>query len=137
MKIINKNKSGVIALMMVVIIGAAALVMAYAASFLSLGNLTTSYDAHNGSEVYSMSDGCVETAMKKFRLNPGTYTGETLNFSSGSCIISISGSGATRTITSTATRGNYTAILDVVISYSTGTYGETIVTVNSWTEREN
>ena len=133
----NKNKSGMIALMMVVIIGAAALVMAYAASFLSIGSLTTSYDAHNGSEVYSMADGCVETALEHFRLNSGTYTGETLNFSAGSCTISVSGSGATRTITATATRGSYAAILDVVISYSTGVYGETIVTVNSWTEREN
>jgi hypothetical protein len=133
----NKNKSGMIALMMVVIIGAAALVMAYAASFLSIGSLTTSYDAHNGAGVYSMADGCVETGLEHFRFNPGTYTGETLNFSAGSCIISVSGSGATRTITATASSGSYNTILDVVISYSTGTYGETIVTVNSWTEREN
>ena len=137
MKIINKNKPGVIALMMVVIIGAAALVMAYMASFLSIGNMTTSYDAHNGSEVYSMADGCAETGLEHFRLNAGTYTGETLNFSAGSCTISVSGSGATRTISTTATRGSYTAIIDVVISYSTGTYGETIIAVNSWTEREN
>ncbi len=132
-----KNKPGVVALLLVVIIGAAALVMAYASSFLGVGDLTMAYNSHQGTEIFSLADGCAETALENFRMDPVNYTGQTLNFSSGSCTITVSGSGANRALSASATRGDYTAVIDVAVSYSTGVYGETNVLINSWTEREN
>ena len=133
----KKQKPGMIALLLVVVIGAAAFVMAYASTFLGIGDLTMSYNSNRGAEVYSLADGCVETALENFRNDPINYIGQTLFFSGGSCIITVSGSGADRIISAAAASDNYTSIIDAAAAFSTGAYGENIITINSWTEREN
>ena len=130
-KIALSPKPGIAMLMLVIIIGAAALVMAYTASFISLGDISMGYDAHRGAEAFSTADGCMEESLLRLRKD-STYTGGTLSFASSSCIIGVSGGGASRTIIATSTSDNYNSVLNGVIGINSN-----IITVTSWQEKEN
>lgn len=112
----------------VVIVSSAVLIMAYSASLLGLGELEMNYNQQKGSRVFSLADGCAEEAMRRVRLNIN-YAGGTLNLRGGSCIISVTPSGADRTINISATEGEYYQSLEIIISLSGN-----IITINSWQE---
>ena len=91
MKIIG-NQKGVAALLTIVIIAASALIMAYTASFLGLGELDLGYTFQAGGEAFSMADGCVEETLRRIALDNNYGLGMgliNLTVTNGSCIINV------------------------------------------------
>lgn len=125
---ILKDKRGIAALIIVAIIGAAALIMSFSASWFGIVDLDTAYLSKKGEEVATLADGCMENAMQRLRFNVN-YSGETLHIGDGSCIISVAVNGSGRIITVNASDGNYNQGLIATITLS----GNVIV-VNSWQE---
>ena len=125
---IYNNQSGVAALLVVIIISAAVLVMAYSASVLGLGELEMGYTSQKGGEVFILTDGCAEEALYRLRLD-SNYSGGALNLSQGSCIIDIVALGDDRIITVTGTVDDYNKKIEVGI-----TLAGNVVTINSWQE---
>jgi len=98
---LKNDKSGIAALLTVVIIGAAVLLMVLASSFLSLGELELGYNFQKAGEALSLADGCLEEALYRISLdsNYGLGVGDiNLAFSNGYCIINISSNADQRTI---------------------------------------
>jgi hypothetical protein len=127
-KIKKRDERGIAALIVVVIIGAVALLMSLNASWFGIVDLDTGYISKKGEETATLADGCMDNALQRLRFD-GSYSGETLNILSGSCIISVVSNGADRTITITAQDGNYSQGL-----VATATLTGDVVTVNSWQE---
>ncbi len=125
---LQKKNKGVAALLTIVIIGAASLIMAIGASRLGLGELETGLNEIRGAQVLVLADGCLEEALYKLKKN-NSYAGATLSLGGGSCIISISGGGSTRTILSTATLGSYTKRVEMTV-----TLGGTVISIDTWGE---
>ena len=67
----TKFQSGFAALLVIVAIGAAALIMAYNASILGLGDLESGYTAQQGSRAFEIADGCLNEALRRLRITPG------------------------------------------------------------------
>lgn len=127
------NQRGVAALLTIVIISTAALIMAYSASILGLGELEMGYDSQQGGEAFSAADGCMEEALRQLRIDTG-YSGDSLNLSNGSCIISISGAGNDRIITVIGTVGDYNKKIETDITFSDSAITGVVITINSWQE---
>lgn len=125
---ISKDKRGIAALIVVAIIGAVALIMAFSASWFGIVDLDTGYLAKKGQEVSVMADGCMDNALQRLKLDVN-YSGETLSVNGGSCIISVAVIGNGRTITVDASSGNYNQGLIVDITLSGN-----IIAINSWQE---
>lgn len=138
MKSIKQNvncQKGVAALLTVIIVGAAVLVMAYAASILGQGDLEISVTQQQGSETLAIAEGCADEAMRRLRLD-ASYAGSTLNLGSGSCTIGVVSSGDDRTITVDADIGSkYYKSVEVGLTLS-GDQTD-IITVTSWQEISN
>lgn len=116
------------ALLVVVVVSAAALLITYNSSLSGLDELDSGYTFQKGEEAFSASDGCIEEALQRLRLNP-LYSGSNLNLGGRSCIITVSGGGNSRTITSTGTVGNFNKKIGVGITIIANT-----ITINSWEE---
>lgn len=129
---LRKNKTkynkGAAALLTIVIIGAASLLMAIGSARLGLGELETGFIEVRGAGVFTLAQGCLEETIHRLKKN-SSYTGQTLSVGAGSCIIGVSGSGPTRTITSTATIDSYTRKLEIIIDMS-----NPIISISSWNE---
>jgi hypothetical protein len=121
---------GVAALVVIVVVGAAALVLVQGAALLGLGELDSAYTSQKGSEAFSIADGCMEEAFERMRLST-SYAGGSLNVSNGSCTITLSGSNP-YTITVLGTTGNFNKKIEAVISIT-----NKIITINSWQELSN
>lgn len=83
-------KAGFAALLAIVIIGAAALIMAYNSSLLGLGELESGYTSQQGAEAFAIADGCLEEALRRLRITPtlsGTITPSVSG--GGSCSVTI------------------------------------------------
>jgi hypothetical protein len=122
------NQKGAAALLLVVIVGSVALVMAYGVSLFGLGELEISYTSQQGGESFSIANGCMDEALRQLRLSDA-YTGGSLSVGDGSCTIGVD-AGSGHTISVTSTLGNYTQVLQTTVT--TGTGGA--VTVTSWEE---
>ncbi len=123
-----KDQRGIAALIVVAIIGAAALIMAFSASWFGVVDLDTSYLAKKGQEVSTIADGCMDNALQRLKFDVN-YSGEILSIGGGQCIISVAVNGGGRTITVNASSGNYNQGLIVNVTLSGN-----IITVNSWQE---
>lgn len=123
-----KNNRGAAALLTIVIIGAASLIMAISVAQLGLGELEMGYIEGKGSAALAFADGCGEEALVRLRKD-STYTGEILTLDDKSCTIVVTGSGADRTVFSTATVGSYTKKIQMQI-----TLNSSAITINSWSE---
>ena len=128
---IKNDKRGVAALLTIVIVSAAVLIMAFSASLLGLGELDMGWTSQKGDEALALSDGCLEETLYKLKLS-GSYSGETLNIGSNSCIITVVASGSDRTITILGTVGEFNKKLQ-----ATATLSGSTVTLNTWQEIEN
>lgn len=134
LKLVKTDNRGVAALLTIVIVGAATLIMAYTASILGFGELSMGYTSQKGAETFSIADGCVEEALLRLRID-NNYSGETLSLGEGSCIISVSGAGASRTVVVESSLDVYNKKLQVDITIS-GSNNE-IITIDNWQESEN
>ncbi|MBD3311545.1 MAG: hypothetical protein GF349_03545 [Candidatus Magasanikbacteria bacterium] len=123
-----QDSRGVAALLTIVIVGAAALIMAYSTSVLGLGELEMGYSSQKGDQALLLADGCIEEALNRLRLDAG-YTGSNLYLGDGSCIIGVSGVGGSRVIFATGTVDIYTKVIRVEATLSGSN-----VDVTTWEE---
>ena len=127
-RIFFKDQRGIAALIVVVLIGATALIMAFSASWFGIVDLDTGYIAKKGEEVGALADGCMDNALQRLRFDVN-YSGETLVVGGGSCIIAVVANGNDRVITVNASLGNYSQGLVASVTLSGN-----IITLNSWQE---
>ncbi len=125
------DNRGVAALLTVLIVSVAALVIAFSATILGMGEMDMGYTAQKGQEAYSLANGCTEEALRHLQLD-GNWTGGTLNFVEGTCIMGVVANGDKRTVTVLSNINNYYKKLKVLATVGTST-----VAVTSWQEVEN
>jgi hypothetical protein len=124
------DRRGFTALLVVLIVGAGALVAAFGASMLGLGELDMGYTAQKGSEVRALADGCAEESLRQLQINQN-WAGGTLNLVDGSCIISVLESDNNRDIIIGANVGSYNKKIKLSVNIL-----DDLITVNSWQEIE-
>jgi len=95
-------KKGFIAFTSLLVISAVALAIATSISLLGITEAKSSLDFKKGQEVLKIAEGCLEESLLRLR-DDVNYTTGSLNLSGGSCNITVSGAGANRTISITAT----------------------------------
>lgn len=95
-------RGGFIAFTSLLIISAVALSIAASISLLGVDEAKSSLSFKKGQEAVKLAEGCLEESLLRLRDN-ATYSGGSLNLGDGSCTISISGTGANKTITIEAT----------------------------------
>jgi len=111
----SKNNQGLSLLIVVVIIGVGALILALGASLLGLGELDNAYVVDQSYETLSIADGCADEALRKLRTDAG-YTGGSLSLGDGSCIITVSGVGSNKTIGIVSTVDEYNRRVEVDVT---------------------
>jgi hypothetical protein len=129
---IIKNQKGIAALLTVVVVSAAAMIIAYSATMLGIGETEMGYMAQRATEALSVADGCMEETLNRLRKN-NSYVGGTLNLGEGSCIINITGTGATRAITIIGTVDDYNKKIYSDITFLSGRR----IRVDSWQELDD
>ncbi|MEK7150815.1 MAG: hypothetical protein AAB783_01300 [Patescibacteria group bacterium] len=128
---IKRRNRGVALLMVVVVISAAALIMALGSAILGVGEADSGYTASRGGEAFSLADGCMEEALEHLRID-NAYTGGSITATDGSCTITISGGGMSRTIT---VFGSTTDLYNKKIQAAvTLTPANRSLVINSWQE---
>ena len=127
----NTDEKGIVAILTIIIIGAATLIMALNSSLLGLGELGMGYTAGKSSTVIAITDGCLEEVLYQLKLD-SDYDDNSLVLDEGSCIINIISTGDDRTITITGTIGDYNKKIEVKLTFS----GERII-INSWEEKND
>jgi len=93
---------GFIAFTSLLVISVVTLAIAVSISLLGISEANVSLGFKKGQETLKVAEGCAEEALLRLRDN-ANYTDSSLNVGSGSCNISISGTGSDRTIDITAT----------------------------------
>lgn len=129
-----RNNRGIAALLIVVILSASSLLMAFTAALIGLGELDMGYTLGQGSSAFSVADGCTEETLRRIRLdnNYGIGAG-TMNLSilGDTCEINVTGAGAGRTINVlSATGNNFSKNIETDITIS----ALNVITVTSWKE---
>ena len=99
---IASTQKGFVALISIIVISTVALGIAMSISLLGVGEARSALDFKRGNETLKIAEGCIEEALLRLRDNAG-YTGDPLDVGDGSCTITISGTGADRTIDVEAT----------------------------------
>ncbi len=132
-----KNKQGIAALLVVLIITASALIMAYNVSWLGLGEIDLSYTAQKGAEALSVSEACAEEALQRIKRDSDFGLGEgdiTLSVGSNYCIINISQNGNERLITATGFVDEFEKKLEVSVDINSENNN---LILNYWQEISN
>src|SRR6056297_10402 len=122
------SRRGATALVVVLIIGAASLIMAYGATLLGLGELNMSYTARQGGGAMAGAESCLEEALIRLKRSP-TYSGGNLEIGEYSCIINISGSGDPYMVSVESSYGDYTKKIEAEAVFDNG-----IPYLDSWRE---
>lgn len=125
------DKRGMAALFTVIIISAAALLMAFGASMLGLGEMDMGYTAQKGQQSMSFVNGCAEESLRQLQLN-ANWPGQALNLNEGSCIIEVVRDENSYNITVFGTVDSFVKKLQVLAIIDNG-----IVSTTSWQEVEN
>jgi len=128
MKILKLDNRGVAALLVIIIISASALIMAFSASMLGIGELNMGFTSQKSGETYALADGCTEEALFRLR-SDYNWTGQTLSFPDKSCIISVTANGGSRVILVESIFGDYRKKVQTTVSQS----GNNLI-INSWQE---
>lgn len=128
---LKKDERGMAALLIVLVFSAAALLIAWSATILGIGEVSMGYTVQKGQQSLFFANGCVEESLRQLQMNEN-WSGGTLNLSDGSCIISVTPSGNNRSISVSALSDNFNKkfLVSTMVSSS-------VVTVNSWQEQEN
>ena len=136
MKLFDKQfiykQNGIAAMMSVVIVGAAALLMTFTASIVALGDLEQSFVAQQGAEAFSVTDGCMEEALRRLRLDDqyAVSATENLTLSNGSCTIDVTDLGSNqRRVIVVGTVEDYNKKIQVELTL-TGN----VITIDDWQE---
>ena len=129
-----KSPSAIAALLTILIVSSVALIMAYTASILGLGELDMGYTVQRGSESLSVADGCMEETLRRIQLNTNYGVGEgslNLTVSNGSCIIEVTDLGNNqRRVVVNSMSGDYYKLIQVDL-----TLNNNLIVIDSWEEK--
>lgn len=131
-----KNQKGFVTIATAVIIFFTTLMLALSVQFAGIGVLQTGYLNNLSAQAYSLADGCVEEAMLRLTTDD-TYAGGTVTAGDDYCTITVTGAGATRTITSMSTVNNVVnreIMVDVTVT-DMGGWNDVVMT--DWMETIN
>lgn len=128
---INDKNKGSVALVSILVIMAVSLAIALSINLGSISELKMGFSESKSSESLFGADGCVSESLIRLAWD-SSYTGGTLDFGGGSCIITISGSGSTRTIDVSSMVDDLTRKIQVGVTLSGSS-----VTIDSWREPTN
>lgn len=133
-RILGVHARGAAALIIVLTIGAVALIMAGSSAKLGIGEMRQGSTYEVGSRAFSVADGCMEEALGRLRKDAsyGLSGAVYLSVLGGSCTIEVADIGSApekRRITSAGTLGNSEKTIE-----AEATITDTI-TVNSWLEK--
>lgn len=132
----KKNQNGFAMLMVVVIIAASMLIMAYNASLFGMGESDLGFTNQKGGEALAVAEACNDEVLRRIRIdnNYGVGAGNiNLSIGTNSCIINVSANSFSRTILITGTAGQFNKKIQTDITIS-GVNSD-IITVNRWQER--
>ncbi len=124
----SKHNSGGAMIATTIIVLFTSLIIAISVQYQGVGELIMSLGDQQSEQAYELAQSCINDAFLKLRTN-SNYTGLTQNISSGSCTVSITGSGSNRSISSSATVGQSIRKIITNITISSGT-----ITITSWVE---
>jgi hypothetical protein len=118
---LTKDNNGLAAILVVIIIGAATLLMARGAAFLGLGELDMGQTSAKGNETYYLAEACLEEALLRLKIdNDFVVTDYVLPIGDKSCRLTVSGPNSEKTITATGINGEYQKILHAEITIIEG-----------------
>lgn len=131
-------EDGFIALITVVLVAVSTLLIASTLIYLSTSESFLSFQAVESHEASQVGDSCVEEGL--FRLKHDVaYAGENLAIGNGTCDVTVTGSGTTRTIVASSTIytgiGNFTRRITASTTISTNTAKNATTTdITRWYE---
>ena len=123
-----KNKDGISALTLVVVIGAAGLIMVVSSAMIGLDQLEQDYVSSVGSKTRSSVDGCIEEGLERLR-NNGAYVGGPLNIGLSNCILSVQTNAQTHILFATSTLDTFMQRAQVVVERNNN-----ILSITQWIE---
>ena len=104
----QKNQSGISAIIVVIIIGAACLLMAKGAAFLSLGELDMGRVSAKGHETDYLAEACLEEALLRLKIdNDYAVADYELPIGDSSCLLAVTDSIVGKTITAIGVNDEY------------------------------
>lgn len=109
---------GFIGVVTVMTVSVIALALAVTSAYLSIDEILSSFASDQSQQALHLADGCAEEAAFRLKRN-AAYTGGTIPFTGGTCSVVVSGSGSTRTITSTVIVGEYTRAVQTQVTFTT------------------
>jgi len=136
MKNIIENQKGIAALLIVIILTASTLIMAYNASLFGLGEIELGFTSQKGGEALALAEACMEESMRRIKIDSefGVGAGDiNLLFGTNSCIINISKNLNDRTIITSGKVGRFNKKIQTIITLS-GVNSD-IITINAWEEK--
>ncbi|MGB0757369.1 MAG: hypothetical protein ACPGO5_02840 [Patescibacteria group bacterium] len=120
------NQNGLALLVVVIIIAFTALTYSLGTSLLGIAALEHGVRSDAAAEVHGYTESCIEEGLGRLRTD-NSYSGGSLSIGSGSCILSVTGAGSTRTLVATGTIDIFSRVLEVDV-----TLGASTITVDSW-----
>lgn len=108
-------KRGYIALTAIIIILAVTLTVAMSANLLSIDSGTTDLALITGKDAFGAAEACIEEALFQLR-SDANYPGSNLNLDDASCTMTVTGTGAERTINATGVAGQATQTISVRVA---------------------
>lgn len=121
------NESGQVILTIVVFMVVMILVTT-AATLTTVVNTRNASIYEMGTRAYAIAESGAENALIILLRNPN-YTGETLSLDGGEVVVTVNGSGSTRTVTSTSSLNAFSRTVRVQLTYT-----NSVMTVTSWRE---
>ncbi|HEX9664901.1 MAG TPA: hypothetical protein VGA49_03715 [Patescibacteria group bacterium] len=116
----SKQETGLVALISVIIITVITLGVGVTISLLGLSELQAGLTLDQSSRALETTDSCGEEAYFRLKLDSG-YTGGTVPVGTDSCTATVSGGGASRTITTISTVSDHTRATNVNVDLTTNT----------------
>lgn len=126
----RRQPAGAATLVAIVVIAAITLAVALRASFWSVSGLVAAFGASQAAVATAGLDGCVDEALLRI-LRQSDYGGGAFGIGSAGCVVSVQGSGVTRTIAATSTVSTFIRAATVDVSLVGGA-----VTVTRFEETE-
>ena len=129
------NKQGFVGVVTVLIVTVIALTLGTSIAFLGINEVLVEYDFQQGQEVAEKADGCLEEGSYRLKLD-ASYTGGTIVYDEGSCTLTVTGGGSTRTLSAEVVIGDFTRIYETEISLQNNVAGNTDgLDLTSWQEQ--
>jgi len=110
----RSRHAGIVALLVVIAIGAILLVLGISAAYIGQTEIILAGQSDNDLVVRNLANACLEEALYRLKLDSNYAATEApVSIGSDGCHITVSGTGDTRAITTSATKNGYTKTLTV------------------------